>query len=297
MKLSRLYTFIRLAELKSFSLVAEEFKITQPAVSIQVKALEEYFSAQLVERTPEGIILTPEGELLYREAREMLKIWENIGQKMNQLQAVIKGDLIVGASTIPAEYFMPELIVNFCLSHPLVSLKMEVGDSSSVIQDLLKRRYDVGIVGFPPEEEDMIAVPIAEDQLVFVVPKYHPFTTKDNVTAIELVQERFIMREEGSGTRKAMRDGLAQIGLSVNDLRTVAQLGSTEAVIAAVEAGLGLSIVSSLAARRAEKLQRLAIVPVKGFQIQRKFYLCYLTDQKGQLLIKKFIEYLQEKTG
>lgn len=297
MKISRLHTFVRLADLRSFSQVAEELQLTQPAVSIQVKSLEEHFGVQLVERSSDGIALTMEGELLYKDAREMLRIWENIGQKMNQLRSVVKGQLTVGASTIPAEYLLPEMVVHFCLAYPLVELKMEVGDSSSVIRDLVKRRYDIGIVGFQPEEEDIVAIPIASDQLVLVAPNRHPLAGKGTVSWEEISKERFILREEGSGTRKTMREGLAQIGLRVSDLHTVAQMGSTEAVIAAVEAGLGLAVVSSLAARRAEKLQRLKVVDLERFHVERKFYLSFLGEQKGQPLLEKFIEYVQNSAS
>ena len=294
MKLSRLYTFVRLAELKSFSLVAEELKITQPAVSIQVKVLEEYFNVQLVERSSEGVTLTDEGHLLYREAREMLRIWENLGRKIDDLRSVVKGVITIGASTIPADYILPGLIVNFSRAYPMVELKMEVGDSRSVVQDLLKRRYDIGIVGTRPEEEGIISFPVAYDELMLVVSNDHPLSAKVRVTAGEIFEERFIVREEGSGTRKAMREGLRQIGLNLNDLKVAAQLGSAEAVITAVEEGLGVAIVSSLPAKRAEKLQRLKIVELEGFHIQRQFYLGYLAQAQEQTLIRKFVEYISK---
>lgn len=293
MKLSRLYTFVRLAELKSFSLVAEELELTQPAVSIQVKVLEEYFNVQLVERTSEGVTLTAEGRLLYRESKEMLRMWENTRQKIDELRAVVKGALTIGASTIPAEYILPGLVVQFCQAYPLIELKMEVGDSGSVIQDLLKKRYDIGIVGVKPEEEELISFPIAFDRLMLVLPNDHPLSQCERVTGRDILAERFIVREDGSGTRKAMREGLAEIGLKASDLKVAAQLGSAEAVIAAVEAGLGVAIVSSLAAERAAKLQRLKVVPLEGFQVQRQFYLSYLAQHQEHILIQKFIEYLR----
>ncbi len=295
MKLSRLYTFVKLAEFGSFSEVAEELKLTQPAVSIQIKALEEHFNVQLVKRKSDGVILTVEGEQLYRAAQEIIGIWENVGQKINQLQDLVKGELTFGASTIPAEYFLPELIVDFCQSYPLVDLKMEVGDSGSVIQNLHKRRYDLGIVGVKPKEDELVAMPIASDQLVLIVSKDHPFGKKGKVKKEDLFRERFIFREEGSGTRKAMQKGLAQMGLKESDLQFAAQLGSTESVIAAVEAGLGISIVSSLAARRAENLQRLRVVLIDGFEVQRNFFLIYTKEQGDKDLIKRFIEYMPKK--
>ncbi|AZR73361.1 hypothetical protein BBF96_08175 [Anoxybacter fermentans] len=295
MKISRLYTFVRLAELKSFSLVAEELQLTQPAVSIQIKALEEYFDVRLVKRTSDGVILTPEGEILYRDTKEMLQIWDNLKQKINRLQNLVKGELNIGASTIPGEYLLPELIVGFCQEYPLVELKMEVKDSRSVLQDLLKKKYDLGIVGIKPEEKDIKAIPIASDELVLIVPKDHPFARKGIVIRQEIIKERFILREEGSGTRKAMKEGLAKLGVNIADLQIAAQLGSTEAVIAAVESGLGVSIVSSLAALRAEKLQRLKVIQVKGFQIQRQFYLAYLSELEDKIQVQKFIEYIQNK--
>lgn len=295
MKLSRLHTFVRLAELKSFSLVAEELNITQPAVSIQVKALEEHFGVRLVERSSDGISLTFEGELLKKEAKEMLRIWETLGHKINQLQDLVKGELVMGASTIPAEYLLPELVVEFCQTYPLVELKMEMGDSKSVIQDLMKKRYDLGIIGVKPDMDDVTSIPLASDELVLVVPKEHPLTKVDVVTGRDLKQARFIMREEGSGTREAMEEGLKVLGLTSDDLQRVAQLGSTEAIITGVEAGLGISIVSSLAARRAEKLQRVKVVQIEGFQVQRQFYLVFLAQHREKMLLQTFVEYIQEQ--
>lgn len=295
MKLSRLHTFVRLAELKSFSLVAEELNITQPAVSIQVKALEEHFGVRLVERSSEGISLTFEGELLKKEAKEILRVWETLSHKINQLQDLVKGELVMGASTIPAEYLLPELVVEFCQTYPLVELKMEMGDSKSVIQDLIKKRYDLGIVGVKPDLDNVTSIPLASDELVLVVPKQHPLAEVDVVTGRDLKQTRFIMREEGSGTRNAMEEGLKVIGLTSDDLQRVAQLGSTEAIITGVEAGLGISIVSSLAARRAEKLRRVKVVPIEGFQVQRQFYLTFLTQNREKVLIQTFLEYIQEQ--
>ncbi len=295
MKLSRLYTFVKLADLGSFSEVAEELKLTQPAVSIQVKALEEHFSVELVKRKSDGVVLTEEGEQLYQSAKEILRIWENIGPKINQLQDLVKGVLNIGASTIPAEYLLPELIVDFCQTYPMIELKMEVGDSGSVIQNLLKGRYDLGIVGVKPKEDKFMTLKIASDKLVLIVPKDYSIGKRGKVTRQELFRERFIFREEGSGTRKAMKEGLARLELSESDLKMAAQLGSSESIIAAVEAGLGISIVSSLAARRAEKLQRVRVVQVEGFDVQREFFLIYTKEQKEKNLIEKFIEYMQKK--
>ncbi len=293
MRISRLETFVKLAELNSFSLVAEELELTQPAVSIQVKNLEEYFGVQLVERGSDGVFLTAEGKLLYRDAREIIRVWKNIEHKINQLQDIVKGELTIGASTIPAEYILPQMIVEFCNTYPLVELKMEVNDSEAIINDLLKKRCDLGIVGSKPDKSDLLSIPIASDRLVLIVPRDHPLAAQGIVTKRDLLRQRFIMREEGSGTRKAMGDGLNQIGISLQDLQIAAQMGSTEAVIAAVEAGLGISVISSLAVRRAEKIGLIKVADIEGFQVQRQFYLAYSKDLYDQNLVRRFVDSLK----
>ncbi len=293
MRISRLETFVKLAELNSFSLVAEELELTQPAVSIQVKNLEEYFGVQLVERGSDGVFLTAEGKLLYRDAREIIRVWKNIEHKINQLQDIVKGELTIGASTIPAEYILPQMIVEFCNTYPLVEVKMEVNDSEAIINDLLKKRCDLGIVGSKPDKTELLSIPIASDRLVLIVPRDHPLAAQGIVTKRDLLRQRFIMREEGSGTRKAMGDGLNQIGISLQDLQIAAQMGSTEAVIAAVEAGLGISVISSLAVRRAEKIGLIKVADIEGFQVQRQFYLAYSKDLYDQNLVRRFVDSLK----
>lgn len=293
MKISRLETFVKLAAGNSFSQVAEELQLTQPAVSIQIKNLEEYFGVQLVERGFEGVTLTPEGQLLLKEAKEIIQRWQSITQKINNLKELVKGELKISASTIPAEYILPKLIVDFCHTYPLVTLKMEVKDSALVLQEIVKKRADLGIVGVKPTNEKLFFTPISSDQMVLIVPEKHPLANQGIVSPKELLEHNFILREEGSGTRKAMSQGLAQIGLQLEDLQVVAQLGSTEAVIAAVEAGLGLSIISSLAVSSTRKMQQLKVISIKGFQVTRQFYLISEEKNQSNQLVQKFLEAIQ----
>lgn len=296
MNISRLETFVKLAAVNSFSQVAEELQLTQPAISIQIKNLEEFFGVQLVERGFEGVTLTPEGQLLLKEAKEIIRRWQSVRQKINKLKELVKGDLRICASTIPAEYILPRLIVDFCHNYPLVKLKMEVKDSKMVIQEILKKRADLGIVGVKPSDEKLFFTPISFDQMVLIVPLEHPLAKRTIVTPKELIEHRFILREEGSGTRKATSQGLAQIGLKLEDLQIVAQLGSTEAIIAAVEAGLGLAIISSLAvSSAARKIQQLKVINIEGFQVIRHFYLIYGQKSQENQLVQKFVESIREK--
>lgn len=295
MNISRLETFVKLAAVNSFSQVAEELQLTQPAVSIQIKNLEEFFGVQLVERGFEGVTLTPEGQLLLKEAKEIIQRWQSVRQKINKLKELVKGDLRICASTIPAEYILPRLIVDFCHNYPLVKLKMEVKDSKMVIQEILKKRADLGIVGVKPSDEKLFFTPISFDQMVLIVPLEHLLAKRTIVTSKDLIEHRFILREEGSGTRKATSQGLAQIGLKLEDLQIVAQLGSTEAIIAAVEAGLGLSIISSLAVSSARKMHQLKVINIEGFQVIRHFYLIYGQKSQENQLVQKFVESIREK--
>ena len=211
------------------------------------------------------------------------------------MQDLVKGELLLGTSTIPGEYLLPDLIAGFCQDYSLVELKVEVKDSKAAIQEVLNKKFDVGIVGFQPNEKDLVSIPVAADNLVVVVPVDHPLAEKNIISKEDIQNERFIIREEGSGTRKAMLAGIKTLGIDSEDLSVAVQLGSTESVLAAVESGIGISIVSSLAARRAAKLNRVKIVQLTGFDVQRQFYLIHHQDAEGNILISNFIDFIKNR--
>jgi DNA-binding transcriptional LysR family regulator len=288
MQFKTLKMLVKLIEKGSFSAVADELGVTQPAVSMQVKSLEETFDTDLVIRQGGGITLTPAGKVVYRYSKEILSSWEKTKLKVEQVKGETYGQLVIGASTIPSEYLLPDLLAEFCSKLPEVEVLMEVGDSAEMIDNLKNRKADIVIVGFKPEDNRFKVMSVVEDRLVLIVPKGHELTQRDRVNIIDLEAERMLIREEGSGTRKAMLAGFKEAGLNERDLNIVVRLGSTESVISAVEAEVGISFVSGMAAQKAVNNARVEKIEVVDMLISRKLYMAYYRDREEELLIKEF---------
>ncbi|MGM0472142.1 MAG: selenium metabolism-associated LysR family transcriptional regulator [Bacillota bacterium] len=288
MKLKTLKMLVKLIEKGSFSAVADDLKLTQPAVSMQIKSLEDKFDTDLVMRQDGAIKLTPSGKVVYRHAKRILSEWKQAKLKVRQVKGETFGHLNIGASTIPSEYLLPDLLSKFYKKFPEVEATIKVEDSAEVISQLKERNLDLIIVGSKPTDIQFNVVPVIEDHLVLILPLGHQLTSKTQVTVEDLVEERMLIREEGSGTRKAMLKGLQDIGVNKRDLNIGVQFGSTEAIISAVESGLGISFVSELAARKAVANGRVQSIKISDMLISRKLYLAYHQKREDELLIKEF---------
>jgi len=278
--------FVELVELGSYSHVAEKLNLTQPAVTMQIKALEEHFSTELVIKEKGEIHLTPSGRVIYNKAKEILENWEIAESKVNYYQGLVDDELTIGASTIPSVYLLAEKLSEFAVEFPEVNIVMETGDSRDIIDKLEKKEVDAGIVGLKPRSTRFKVKVVARDSLVLIVPCSNFLIDKDKVYLKDLKKEKILMREKGSGTRKAFMKGLTKVGINFSTLNINASLGSTQAVISAVEAGLGISFVSSLAARQAVKCNKVRQIQVKNLSVNRNFYLSYHKARENELLIK-----------
>ncbi|MBM7624906.1 selenium metabolism-associated LysR family transcriptional regulator [Sporohalobacter salinus] len=288
MKLKTLKMLVKLIEKGSFSAVADKLNLTQPAVSMQIKALEDRFNTDLVLRQEKEIKLTPAGKVVYRQSKKILNAWEEAKVEVEQVKGETFDQLIIGASTIPSEYLLPDLLAKFYKRFPQVEVLIKVGDSAEVINTLKDREVDLIIVGSKPNRNQFEVVSVIEDRLVLILPPEHKLGDASQVSLADLVEERVLIREEGSGTRKAMLAGLKKAGINKNEFNIGIQLGSTEAVISAVEAGLGVSFVSELAANKAVTNGRVVRVKVSDMLISRKLYLAYHQERKNETLIKEF---------
>ncbi|ADL12842.1 selenium metabolism-associated LysR family transcriptional regulator [Acetohalobium arabaticum] len=288
MKLKTLKMLVKLIEMGSFSAVADKLDLTQPAVSMQIKSLEKRFDTDLVVRQDGGIKLTPTGKIIYRKAKRILDVWEEAKLEIEQVKGETFDQLIIGASTIPSEYLLPDLLAEFYKKFPQVEVLMEVGDSTEIINNLEDREVDIIIVGSKPTQNQFEVVSVIEDRLVLILPLEHRLINSSHVSLADLIKEQILIREQGSGTRKAMLAGLKEAGIDKAELNLGLQLGSTEAVISAVEAGLGVSFVSELAASKAVDNRRVEKVKVNDMLISRKLYLAYHQERKNEALIKEF---------
>ncbi|WP_028782308.1 selenium metabolism-associated LysR family transcriptional regulator [Thalassobacillus devorans] len=287
MNLNHLKAFVKVAELKNYQEVARLIGVSQPAVSQRMKALEDHFQTKLISRTPQGISLTPQGEMFYEESKEILVRWERMEAYYLQDQPI--GNLAIGASTIPSEYLLPKLLKEFRSQYPAVHFSMQVAGSRNIQDLLLERQVDLIVTGKPERHDQIESIPFYKDQLTLIMPRS---VTINNLKMKDLLQYDWIVREQHSDTKHTFEQALSSRGFHVQDLHVVGQVGSSEAVIAAVEAGLGVSVVSALAAERAERYGRIKTAAINDLDISREFFVSCLKENQQFSTIATFVDFV-----
>ncbi len=291
MNFKKLEAFISVLEKKSFSDAAAALKGSQPAISLKIKSLEEELGIELLDRSHSGIQPTAAGTVVYQAAKEILQRWRRMEDDLLGFQETLTGTLIIGASTIPGTYLLPVWIKKFRMLYPKVGVTIEIGDSKTILNKLLNHQVDVGITGLHEQSNKVISKEVASDSLVLIVPIEHSLIQSSEPDFSQLKQHDIVLREEGSGTRKEMEEFLFLNGYSIADFKTAISFGSSEAVISAVEAGLGISFVSKLAAIPAAKAQRIKIIDTfKPYQ--RNFFFSVLSEAENRPVIREFADFL-----
>ncbi|HOV43900.1 MAG TPA: LysR substrate-binding domain-containing protein, partial [Syntrophothermus lipocalidus] len=202
--------------------------------------------------------------------------------------------LLLGASTIPGQYIMPSLMTEFKARFPHVAIYMEVGDSEVIMGKVADKQLDVGVVGAWTGDRRVDFFKWISDELVLVVPEGHRFLEMDGVTVTDALQEPWVFREKGSGTRMTLEDALQGRGIKREDLNVVAELGSTEAVLASVEAGMGISLVSEWAAKKAENSRKIRALKVKDIDFKRNFYVVFPKQKQRRKSVDLFLDFLRK---
>lgn len=290
MNLNHLKAFEKLIQVKSFQEAARQLSVSQPAITLRIQALEEHFKTKLVKRTGEGVQLTSQGEVIYRKIKEILKLWEDLEAQFLGGDPV--GKLVIGASTIPSEYILPKIIKNFKSTYPDVDFSMKISGSKDVVDWLNNRSVDVAITGEPTLTPLLYSIPIVSEKLSIIAPL--EFIEDDIKQFRDLFDVEWILREKNSDTRSSLEKTIESLGFSIDLMKIVGELGSTEAVIAAVEAGLGVTVVSSYAAERAAKSGRVKIINLKDFQVTRNFYFSCLEENKNLPVISAFLNFIDD---
>ena len=293
MKLKTLKIFIKVIDTGSYSKAAEKMGLTQPAISMQIKTLEEKLETELVLKKRGKLNLTPAGQVVYKNAKKIMLDWEKLKYEVEDKKDKAYKSIFIGSSTIPSEYILPDLLAKLAKDDPEIKSCIEVGDSAEMIELLEDGEVDIVLVGFKPLDEKYKTVEIAEDELKLITPKKHKLSQKEEIYINNLKNENILIREVGSGTRKAMLNSFREAGLKFNDLNIKSRLGSTEAIIAAVQAGLGVSFVSKFASSKAKKYGRVEELEVKDVDFTRKFYLAYNKNKDNSELIEKIIKILK----
>lgn len=286
MNFNKLDAFILVVEKRSFSEAAQALKSSQPAISLKIKSLEEEVGMELLDRSMTILQPTPAGMSVYKAAKDITQRWKILKDELSSYDGTLTGTLTLGASTIPGTYLLPKRIKKLRELHPNVDIKIEIGDSKEILEKLLNQQIDAGIVGLHKENSRIQYRQFASDSLVLIAPFGHPLADVSSPDFSEIIQYDFVLREEGSGTRKEMEEYLAQHGYTLTDLHSAVSIESTEAVIAAVEAGLGISFVSKLAALPAVRKKQIQIIEEIA-PFERNFYFTTLIESEKRPIIQE----------
>jgi DNA-binding transcriptional LysR family regulator len=240
----RLQVFHTVARLLSFTKAAEALHMTQPAVTFQVRQLEEYFNTRLFDRTHNRITLTAVGELVYAHAEQIFQLYGQMENAVKDITGDVSGVLLIGASTTIAEYMLPALLGDFKNRYTEVTIRLRVANTDEIVSMVENNVIDLGVVEAPVHNKSLAVELCRMDQLVAIVQPNHPLASYNTVTIPQIAEYSFISREEGSGTRDVIIEYFAQAGLSLYDLNIAMELGSSEAIKGAVASGMGVSILS-----------------------------------------------------
>ncbi len=270
MDLHQLRVFSSVFKNRSFSKAAEQLRLSQPTVSDHIMSLEEELGCKLFDRLGRTIIPTKEAEILSVHAIELLEKAANIKDVLGQSRKEISGELIIGASSIPGTYLMPEIMTGFREKYPAVSFQVLIADSREIVDKVLKNEILLGIVGTKLTSTQLHFSPFIQDELIVVS---SPSLTKESkITVQGLKTYPIILREEGSGTRRETEKILEGSGTSFDDLNIVSIVGSTDAVKQAVKAGLGIAIVSRFSVKEELKYRTLKEIKLTNVLMERRFY-------------------------
>jgi len=240
----RLQVFHTVARHLSFTKAAEALHMTQPAVTFQVRQLEEYFNTRLFDRTHNRISLTDAGKTVFGFADKIFELYAEMENAVRELTGEISGLMVIGASTTIAEYMLPALLGDFKSKYPDVNVRLKVSNTDGIVHMVENNVIDLGIVEAPVNNKNLMVEVCRMDQLVAVVPPHHLLASMETVPIRNVIECPYICREEGSGTREVILEHMIENGMSASDLNISLELGSPEAIKGAVEAGMGVSIIS-----------------------------------------------------
>lgn len=271
--LRQLEIFCKIVELKSFSKAADAVALAQASVSERIAGLERMTGTKLLDRLGRQITPTAAGKILYRHAVVLLESKKNACLEMEAFLGTEKGNVNIGASTIPGEYILPELLGKFNRSHPLISVELTISDTGEIENNVLNGEFELGIVGSNNSIKNLVYKDLCDDELVLAVPAKHHWANIKEVQIDMLFDEPFILRETGSGTLEIINQFFTSLSKDIESLNVVARFGSSTAVKEGIKSGLGISILSSRAIDLELKTGVLRKLNIKDLSMLRKFFI------------------------
>ena len=288
----RLQVFSTVARLLSFTKAAEALHMTQPAVTFQIRQLEDYFNTRLFDRTHNRISLTNAGELVKTYAEQIISLYSEMDNEVRKLTGDVLGPLVLGASTTIGDYVAPKLLGEYQKSYPEVTVRLNIANTVGVIHMVESNEIDIGIVEGPVNNRNLVTNVCWDDELVAVMAPDHPLAGQQTIDVADLIAYPFISREEGSGTREVIAEYLAEQGIEPGQLNVVMEFGGSEAIKSAVAVGLGVSILSVATLEKEIRLGSLCAVSLKT-PLQRPFSIVYQRQKFRLRAMEEFLSFAQ----
>jgi DNA-binding transcriptional LysR family regulator len=293
----QLAAFCAVVERRSFSQAAERLGVTQPAISLQVRALEKRLGTQLLDRSGRRVEPTEAGWRLYRGAQKMLALEDQlVSEVASTSEGELSGDLVLGASTGPAAIVVPVLLGEFQRTNPDVRVFLTVSDTHRVIERVADRELELGIVGASRRHRGVRFEPFFSDQVILACPPGHRFAGR-TVTLDELREETLILMQEGAGVRQIVEDALRRRGVRLRDLDVRLELGLQESVRRAVEAGYGVTFISRTAVESELAAGTLVEAQVEGLEATREISLASAAGRARTRVADAFVDFARERVS
>jgi len=291
----QLAAFCAVVERKSFSEAAERLGVTQPAISQQIRSLEERVGQQLVDRSGRRVEPTEAGNRLYRSAQRLLALERQLLEEVaGDAEGPLRGQLAIGASTGPGGTVVPVLLCEFAEANPEVTVDLTISDTQTIVDRVARRELELGIVGATPRNRSVAYEPFFRDEVVLVCPPDHEFAGK-TVSLDDLRGERLIAMQEGAGVRQVIDDELREKGMRLRDLDVRLELGLQESVKSAVEAGHGVTFISRTAVEPELARGSLAMAQVRGLEPSREISLVRAAGRVATRVADAFVAFARER--
>jgi DNA-binding transcriptional LysR family regulator len=295
-RIEELITYCLVIDEKSFTRAAERLQLSQPAVSMQIKTLENEYKEKLLHRDGKEILPTESGEIVYQYASQIIELDRRSKQLVHESRETSTGRLSIASSSGPGERLLPKILGSYKKSYPSSEISLRVGDSDEIINQIIKYRYELGFVGISRRDSQLQFDPFLKDELVLAVNPDHKWAKEKQVDFSQVQKEPLILQQYGSGATAVLSKALAEYDLSIQDLNITMELGLQESARTAVESGLGITFISKLGILDELRNEQLKLIPIQGIQLDRFLYVVYLRNEPLTNLAQTFIEFARQST-
>lgn len=292
MPFDSLRTFVTLVEVKNFTKTAETLRISQPSVSLHIKNLEAELDTQLILRSPKQLQVTPTGEILYERAKQIIHMYEQTKQDILAHHQAIRGSLKIGASLTIGEHILPALLYELNQTYPELELDVRIGNTDEIVEEVRLYHVDIGLIEGQTNVKELVVHPFMQDELYLVAGNHHPLANKKALTILDLQNQVWVTREQGSGTGEFLAHVIRSNGLKVASTVTIS---SNQAIKETVMQGLGLSLLSKSVIEREVQSGHVCILPLSGSTFKRTFSCVYSPIMVEKQNVKAFLQVLEDK--